>query len=86
MVIPKAGDFVTAAGDFGNKLRHLIGHPAEHKESRLRVVLVEQLERPLSISLDPSFEAVPLLLLNEPSERTHLKPVLDSNCQNVLTL
>lgn len=84
MVIAEAGDFVPATGNFGNQLRHLLGDPAKHKEGRFRVVLVEQLERPLSISFDPRFESVPLLLFDQPSEGAHLKPVLDSDCQDVL--
>ena len=68
MLAAQAGDLMPAVGDLGNQFWHLISNPAEDEECRFCVVLVEQFERSLSVSLDSGFEAVPLLLFDEPAE------------------
>jgi len=64
--------------DTGNTLHQLRvarGNPAEHEERARHAELVEQVQQPFSVGLDPAFESLPLAARHDTVEDADVKVV-----------
>jgi hypothetical protein len=73
--IAMAGDLVPFSCNIADQLRQPLGQPAKHEERRLGIVLVEQLENPRGVGLDPQLQEVPLPVGNHLAQVGNLEPI-----------
>ena len=84
MQVASASDLVTTVGDRSNELGHWFGDPTQNEERRLRVKLVEQFQSRIRALFQPSFEAAPLLGVDQIVKGRHLKSVFEPHGLDML--
>src|SRR5690606_32403903 len=83
-VVPAvARDLMPARNNFPQQRTVALGDPAEGKERRLRIDLVEQVENLAHIAVDPVRQAAPVSALDHLFESADMEPVLDVDRQPV---
>jgi len=76
-----------AAGlDFTHQVRKMLGHPSDKEESRLGVVLIEEIKHTLRVGNHARGPLVPRFTAYRAGKGLHLKIVLNVHAQDVRDL
>lgn len=77
------GNFVTRGNDATDEALVAFGENAQHKERRLRTVLVEGLQHSIGAPVDAWLKPIPVLLQHRATKRVAVKILLQRDRENV---